>query len=111
MARLVPITAWQWVRAQMATNMRLRTGTPTQTPGVAGKVQARTPRNTTQQATLPRRAVQLQMAGVGRKRAADHRPSTAEEAAGNRGKQVLVAQQAVAGAVAGEAAGEPNGEH
>jgi len=50
------------------------------------------------------------MAGEGKKRAADPRPSTAEEAAGNQEQQVLVAQKAVAGVAAGEAAGEPNGE-
>src|SRR5580692_5958817 len=110
MARRVRITALRWVKPPMATSMRLRTGIHIQTPGVAGKVQAQTLQNTTHQATLRRRAVQLRVAGEGRRRVVDLRPSTAEGAAGSPGRQVLVAQQAVAGAVAGEAAGEPNGE-
>src|SRR5258707_11902833 len=78
----------------MATSMRPRTGTPIQTLGAVGRVQARTLRNTTQPATLPRSAVQLQMAGASRKRAAALRPSTAEEAAGKPGRQALAAQKA-----------------
>ena len=85
--RVRTATAPLTVRPQMATSMRQRTGTPTRTPGVAGRAQARTLRNTTHQATLPRRVVQLRAAGEGRKRAADHRPSTAAAVAGNeRGK-------------------------
>ena len=68
-----------------------------------------TPKYNTSSYSRPRRAVQLQVAGEGRKRAADHRPSTAEAEAGNPGRQVLVAQKAGAVAVVGEAAGEPSG--
>ena len=39
----------------------------------------------------------------------DHRPSIAAEAAGNPGRQVLVARKAGAVVVAGEAAGETSG--
>src|ERR1700722_8029708 len=107
MARRVRTTAPLTVRQPMATSMRPLTETPTQTPGVVGKVQARTPQNTTHPATLRRRAVQVPVAGEGRKGAADHLPSIAAVAAGNPGRPVLVARKAGAVVVAGAAAGEP----
>src|SRR6266436_2727994 len=95
----------------MATSMRPRTGTPIQTPGVVGRVQARTLRNTTHPATLakvPRRAVQVTAAGASRKRAAvRRRPLTAEAEVGSLGRQVLAVRQAAAVVVVGEAGGEP----
>ena len=96
----------------MATSMRPRTGTPTPTPGAAGRVQARTlTRNTTHPAT-PAQAPEehsVPVAGEGRKRAADHRPSIAAAEAGRPGSPVLAAHTAGAVVVAGEAAGEPDG--
>src|SRR5271165_4223978 len=112
MERRVRTTALRWVRPPMATSMRPLTGTPTQTPGVVGKVQARTPRSTTHPATpvrAPPKVLPVPVAGEGRKRAADHRPSTVEAEAGNPESQALAAQKAGAVAVAGEAAGEPYG--
>src|ERR1700678_273851 len=111
MARRVrTATALRWVRPPMATSMPLRTGTPTRTPAAAGRVQARTLRNTTHPATpaqaLPRAVL---VAGEGRRRAVALRPLTAEGAAGNPGRPVLAGRKAGAAVVGGEVAGEPNG--
>src|SRR5271163_4520303 len=105
MAPLERTTALLTARLQMATSMRPRTATPTPTPGVVGRVQARTlTRNTTHQATpkAPRRALQVPVAGEGRKRAADRRPLIAGAVAGNPGSQVPVAHTAGAVVVVGE---------
>src|SRR5882757_6883413 len=111
MARLVHITALRRVRPQMATSMQPRMGTPTRTPGAAGKAQVRTLRSTTRRVTrakAPRRAVQLPAAGEGRKRAADRRPSTVEVEVGNPERRALAARQAEAAvAAAGVGGGEP----
>ena len=85
MARRVSTAiAQRWVRLPTATNMRLRTGTPTRTPGAVG-AEIRTIRTKAHQA------------GEGRKRVADH-PHSAE-AVGNPDRQVRAVQQAEAPAV------------
>src|SRR5260370_11703860 len=96
----------------MATSMRPRTGTPIQTPGVVGRVQARTLRNTTHPATLakvPRRVVQVTAAGASRKRAAvRRRPLTAEAVVGSLGRQVLAFRQAASVVVVWESGSHPS---
>src|SRR5271168_5436851 len=113
MARRARTTAPPTARPRMATSMRQRTEIPTPIPGAAGRAQARTRiRNTTHPATQaqpPQRALQVPVAGEGRKRAADHRPSIAAEVGGSPGRPVLAAHTAGAVVVVGEAAGEPGG--
>ena len=77
--------------------------------GAAGKAQVRTRiRSTTLQATPPRKAAPITVAGDSRKRVADLRPLTAEAAAGRLGRQVRAAQQVAVAVVGGEVAGDAN---
>src|SRR6202789_7318 len=107
MGRRVRTTAPRWLRPQMATSMQQRTGTPTKTPAVVGRAQARTPiRSTTRQVTpAPPRAVQLLAATDSRKKA-DHRPGVAVVVAGEAGRLALAVRQAPAAGAAGEVADE-----
>ena len=62
-------TALPWVKPQMATSMRRRTGTPTRTPGVVGRQRERTPKydSSSYSGQNARRTSSAPTAGEGRK--------------------------------------------